>query len=370
MNEPIRILQCIPGNMSYGGIETFIMNIYRNMDRNKVQFDFLIHGKGGNCFENEVNQLGGVVYRVPSIKHYFQYCKQMKKILNQNANKYKAIHIHCGYAISYFDARLAKKYKIHNIIIHSHSSDTDVNKRKIVQQLLKSKITKIATIKLACSKEAQKWMFSEDTNQDNECEIVTNGIYVDKYRWNEKIRQKIRKELKIEDKFVVGHVGRLSSAKNHIFLLEVFKEILEKEENAILLLLGDGELRNKIEEKVQEFKIEKKVIFLGNRENVNDFLQAMDVFVFPSLFEGFGLAALEAQVTGLRCFLSDIIAENVNVTDLVKFISLEEKPKQWAEIIWNNKNYERENKVDIVKDKKYDIIDTTNKMEKIYLQMN
>lgn len=368
MQEPIRILQCIPGNMAYGGIETFIMNIYQNIDRSKIQFDFLIHGEDGNCFKDEIKQLGGEVYRVPSIKYYPAYCQKMKRILGENGKKYKTIHVHCGYAISYFDAKMAKKYGIKNIMVHSHSSSTDIRKRKIVQKLLRRKLTKIANVKLACSKEAAQWMFSKKMLKEKECKIIRNGIYVDNYKWDEEKRNEVRKKLQLEEKFVVGHVGRLSSAKNHMFLLEVFQEILKKQTNSVLLLVGDGELRSKIEKKVQELNIEKRVIFLGNKENVNEYLQAMDVFVFPSLFEGFGLAALEAQISGLYCFLSDIMVKDINVTNLVEFISLDKTPKQWAKIILDNKEYKRESKVDIVKKEKYDIIDTTKKLEEIYLK--
>jgi len=157
---------------------------------------------------------------------------------------------------------------------------------------------------------------------------------------------------------------------NFMFLLEIFQEILAKQKNAVLLLIGDGEIRDKIEKRVQELKIEKQVILLGNKENVNEYMQAMDVFVFPSLFEGFGLAVLEAQISGLRCFVSDAVTKKINITHLVEFISLARTPKQWAEIILSNKEYKRESKEELVKKEKYDIIDTSKKLEEFYLKVN
>ncbi len=368
MSEPIRILQCIPGNIGCGGIETFIMNVYRNIDRSKVQFDFLVHGNGKNYFEEEIKQLGGNIYRVPFIKHYREYSKQITKVLTEK--KYETIHIHCMYANIYLDVKMAKKCKVKNIIVHSHSANTNLKKRKIVQWLLKDKLTKVSDYRLACSKEAANWMFSHKVVKNGEYKIINNAIYVEDYQFNPTVREEIRKELQLEGKFVVGHVGRLSLAKNHRFLLEVFKEILKKEKNAVLLLIGEGELKEVIKQKAEKLELLDKVIFIGNSEKVEDFLQAMDVFVFPSIFEGFGLAALEAQITGLKCFLSDNITKEVDVTETVKFIPLKKTAEQWAKIILDNSVYKRENREKIAKEKKYDIIDTTKQLEKFYLETN
>lgn len=346
------------------------MNIYRNIDRNKVQFDFLTHGIGEDYFEEEIKQLGGNIYRVPFIKDYKNYEREMNKFWQENQKKYQTIHIHACYAMSYFDAKQAKRYKIKNIIVHSHSASTNVRKRKIVQDLLKNRLTKIANYRLACSKEAARWMFSPKVVKQHQYKIINNAIHVEDFRFDLSLREKVRKELGLEEKFVVGHVGRLSAAKNHMFLLEVFQEILKKQENSVLLLVGDGELKEAIKQKVQELGILEKVIFIGNSNKVGDFLQAMDVFVFPSLFEGFGLAVLEAQITGLPCFLADHITREVNVADLVEFISLQEEPKQWAEKILVKKINKREDKVQLVKEKKYDIIDVVKELEDFYLAIN
>lgn len=370
MSKPIRILQCVPGNMGCGGIENFIMNLYRNIDIDKVQFDFLIHGNGKNYFEEEIKQLGGNIYRVPLIKHYTSYNKQMKKFLKENQEQYKTIHIHAMYAMSYFDAKLAKRSGVKNIIVHSHSANTNVIQRKMVQYWLRNKLTKIANYKMACSKESAMWLFSKNCFKKGEYEIIKNAINVDKYQFNEEIRKKVRKELQIEDKLVIGHVGRLSPAKNHSFLLEIEKEILKQEKNAVLLLVGEGEIKQQIEQQAKELGILNQVIFAGSSKRVENYLQAMDLFVFPSLFEGFGLAVLEAQTNGLKCFVADHITKEIKVTELVEFISLEKTPKDWATKILAKKDYQRESKIDVVKQKKYDIMDMTKEMEKFYLRIN
>jgi glycosyltransferase involved in cell wall biosynthesis len=369
-NEPIRILQCMPTNMVCGGIENFIMNIYKNIDRDKVQFDFLTHGVGKNYFEEEIRQLGGEIYRVPFIKEYKKYQRQMTKLLREKQQIYHTIHIHATYAMSYYDAKLAKECKIQNIIMHSHSANTNVKKRKIVQKLLKNQMTKVTNFQLACSKEAAQWMFPKKVVTNHQYNIVKNGIYVENYSFDPKLREKVRKDLQIQENFVVGHVGRLSAAKNHAFLLEVFKEILKEESTAKLLLVGEGELKEKIKQRALELGILEQVIFAGNSEKVQELLQAMDTFVFPSLFEGFGLAVLEAQTTGLPCFLADHITKEVNVTDLVTYISLKESPQYWAKRILDKKENKRENKVEIVTDKKYDIRDIAKELESFYLKID
>lgn len=349
----------------YGGIENFIINVYRNIDRSKIQFDFLIHGEKKNHFEEEIKQLGGEIYRVPFSTHYKEYAKQMRMILNENREKYQAIHIHVSYAMGYFDARMAKKCKMKNIIVHSHSANNNIAKRKLIHYLLRNKLTQIADYRLACSREAANWMFS-----GKEYERINNAIYTEKYKFNPIIREKTRKDIKLEGKFVVGHVGRLSPAKNHSFLLEIFKEITKKEKEAVLLLIGEGELKKKIKQKAQELGILEQIIFIGNSKKVEELLQAMDVFVFPSLFEGFGLAALEAQTTGLPCFVAEHITKEVNVTGLVEFISLEKTPEYWAKKILDKKDNKRENKQDIVKKNKYDMIDIAKELEDFYIKIN
>lgn len=348
-----------------GGIENFIMNIYRNIDKNKVQFDFLIHGEQESYFEDEIKQLGGEIYRVPFSRHYKEYTKQMKLILNKNREKYQAIHIHASYAMAYFDAKIAQKSKMKNIIVHSHSANNNMVKRKLIHYVLKSKLSEIADYRLACSKEAANWMFS-----NKEYKKINNAIDTEKYKYNSIVREKIRKDRKLEEKFVVGHVGRFAPAKNHEFLLRIFKEITKREKETVLLLVGEGELKEKIKQRAQELEILEQIIFVGNSKNVEELLQAMDVFVFPSLFEGFGLSVLEAQTTGLPCFLADHITKEVNVTGLVEFIALKETPKYWAEKILDKKDKTRENKEDMVRKNKYDIIEVAKEMEKFYLKIN
>ncbi len=349
-----------------GGIENFIMNIYRNIDRSKVQFDFLIHGEKESYFEEEIKQLGGEIYRVPLCRNYKKYCRQIREIFMKNGEKYHMVHIHCMYAISYFDAKMARKYHMGNIIVHSHTSNTLIRKRKIIQFLLKTRLTRIADVRLACDEEAARWMFSKKAVCKKQYKIIKNAIDVDKYKYNSEMRKMIKKELQLEENFVIGHIGRLSTEKNHSFLLEIFREIIKRTDKARLLLVGDGPFENQIKKKIKELEIEDKVIMLGNRKDVNDLLQAMDAFVFPSLYEGFPLTVIEAQTTGLPCFLSDCITKQVKVTDLVSFISLEKNVEKWAEIILNSQKIERKDKSDFIKSENYDINSLVEQMEKIY----
>lgn len=368
MEEPIRILQCVQANLSCGGIESFIMNVYRNIDRTKIQFDFLVHGNNENYYEDEVKKLGGKIYRVPLVRNYTKYKKEMKKFLTEN--NYQTIHIHSAYSISYFDAKIAKECNIKNVIVHCHSTGTNGKKRRIIHTLLKNRIDKKADYKFSCSNEAARWMFSNKTIKNKNYTIIKNAINTSKYQYNEELREKARKELKIDNNFVVGHVGRLSSAKNQLFLLEIFKEILQIKNNAKLLLVGDGELKERIIEKAQQLNIKNDIILIGNSDKVEQLLNAMDVFVFPSIYEGFGLSILEAQITGLSCFVSNRITKEVNITGLVNYLSLQESPRFWAKKIIDYKQPKRENKEEGAKRKKYDIIDMARELEEFYLKIN
>ncbi len=367
MTEPIRILHCIPGTMECGGIENFIMNLYRNIDRTKIQFDFLLHGNGKNYYEEEIKKYGGKIYRIPFAKNYKNYYKQATDFFVENRGIYNTIHIHCIYAMSYFDAKIAKRNKIENIIIHSHTSNEEMLKRKMIHLLLKNKLSAIATRRIACSENAAKWMFPYKVVRNKHYEVIKNAIDLDKYKFNIETREKMRKELNIQDKLVIGHIGRLSKVKNHDFLLEILKEISNKKEEVRLLLVGDGECKEEIIEKAKKIQVIDKIIFLGNINNVNEILQAMDFFVFPSIHEGFPLSVIEAQATGLPCFVSDVVTKNIAVTDLVTFISLKNEPKEWSRKILSYEKNERLDRVDFIKNKKYDISDLVEQIEKIYM---
>ena len=364
MEKPIRILQ-ITGGMNMGGIENFIMNIYRNIDRNKVQFDFLIHQEKKQIFEDEILKLGGKVYRISSFGKvgHFKYLKILNDFFKTH-KEYKIVHSHYN-TVSGIILREAKKCEIKNRIAHSHTS---YPKYRLIERIYKayskSLINPNSTERFACSKKAGEWLYGKDYK------VINNGIDPKEYIYNKFIREKLRKELELENKIVVGHIGRFSNEKNHKFLIEIMNELKKINENYLLLLIGDGETKKIIEEKVLSLKLEKNIKFLGIRKDVNEILQAMDIFILPSLFEGLPVTLVEAQAAGLKCFISDIITKEIDLEcGLTEFISLDKSPKEWANIIDKNKNYERKNTIDSLKSHGYDMTENAKKLEEKYIEL-
>ena len=260
-----------------------------------------------------------------------------------------------------------KKYGL-TTIVHSHSTGTRGNKiEQLVKNILQFPVRYTADYLFACSDDAGKKFFGNKKNYY----VIKNAIDVDKYKFNRSLRNKMRKSLNVEDKFVVGHVGSFTYAKNHKFLLDIFYEIQKQNRKAILLLLGDGELRKSIESHIKKLRIEDKVILTGVVPNVNEYLQAMDIFVFPSIYEGFGMAVIEAQVAGLNCFVSSNLPEEVFITDLINGISINESAEHWASLIINNMNkLERKDVSAIIKDAGYDIVTYACWLQNFYLEID
>lgn len=345
--DPIRIL-IVGMHDRIGGVETFLMNYYRNIDRNEVVFDF-ISTYNALCFGDEIKELGGKIYNICSEKkNPIRYCKQLSSILKEN--NYNIIHINMLSAANILPVLVAKNQKIKHIIIHSHNSNTPSGLlRKVLNSLNKTFLC-LGTDFFACSELAGEWLFGKELLKKHNLTIIHNAIECEKYSYNEETRQKVRKELKLEKKFVVGHIGRFSYQKNHEFLIDIFYEIQKQKAESILLLIGEGELETSIRKKVLDLGIEDEVVFLGITNKVEEYLQAMDVFVLPSRFEGLPVIGVEAQASGIECFFSDNITTEAKINDNVSFISLKESPKEWADKILKKNHKRVQGKLD-----KYDI---------------
>lgn len=361
--EPLRVLQ-FGMTPNPGGVESFIMNYYRKINHKKIQFDF-VNMYEKIAYEDEIEELGGNVYKVPHfkknpIKNYFE----IKKIIKEN--NYNIIHVNMLSAAYIYPILAAKKCKIKCIIAHSHNSSTPPGiVRKILDNFNKTKL-KHATHFFACSKKAGKWLFG-DINEGKKIKIINNAIDTSKYVYDVNTRKSVRNSLKIKDKFVVGHVGRFQYQKNHEFLIDVFYGVLKNQPNAILLLIGEGDEKSKIIDKVKELGIEDNVIFMGTRSDVNELMQAMDIFLLPSHFEGNPLVAIEAQAAGLKCILSDTITNEVKIIQSVSFMSINNSPDSWINEITKYQNgYKRENAYQKVKSTGYDVDSEVKWMEKFY----
>lgn len=359
----IRILHIVT-YMGRGGLETMIMNYYRNIDRNRVQFDFLVHRDFEADYDKEIIQLGGRIYRLPPLNPLSkEYLSKLDNFFKEH-KEYKIVHSHLD-CMSAIPLKYAKLNGVPVRIAHAHSSNQTKDLKYPLKLFYKTKISKYANNLFACSNDAGRWMFGKSADFT----VLNNAIDTEKYLFNNNTAQKVRKELNIKnDSLVIGHVGRFENPKNHIFIIDIFAELLKNNSNSVLLLVGEGSLRKSIEEKVNSLGIKNNVIFAGLRTDVNELLQAMNVFLFPSLFEGFGIVALEAQASGLPCLISDKVPIECKKTDLVYQMNLSDSPNKWAEKVIELSKIKRENTYEEIKKSGFDIKANAENLEEFYLK--
>ena len=362
VNDPIRILHVVT-YMGRGGLETMIMNYYRHMDRSKVQFDFLTHREFRADYDDEIEALGGKIYRLP---HLVPWDKGYRMALDSfflSHPEYRIVHVHQD-CLSSVILKAAKKHGVPVRIAHSHSSSQDKNLKYLVKLFYRRQIAGNATELLACGKDAGDWMFCGAPYQ-----ILNNAIDTNQYVYNPERRQIVRQELGIPpESFVVGHVGRFNAVKNHTFLLDVFLKLKEQQQNALLLLVGDGDLRGALEKKASDLGLADCVIFTGIRSDVPNLLQAMDCFVFPSLYEGLPVTLIEAQAAGLSCIVSDSVPAECAKTCLVDRVSLHEDPAVWAKHISESANSDRLNTQEEIIRAGYDITSNAQWLQNYYIE--
>lgn len=367
--EPIRIAQ-IMGKMVGGGVESVVMNYYRNIDKTKIQFDFFIDSDSTNIPKEEIESLGGRIILVPPYQQIHKYIRELTKVFKEN--NYKIVHSHIN-TLSVFPLYAAKKAMIPVRIAHSHSTSNKKEwKKNLLKNILKPFSKLFATDYFCCSEYAGKYLFGTKTYENKEVTLINNAINVDKFLYNEQIRNKKRKELGIKKEIVIGHVGRFISQKNHLRLLEIFHTLIKtnNKEKFILLLIGEGKLEPVIKEKVEYLGLENQVKFLGQRNDVNELMQAMDIFLLPSLYEGLPVVGVEAQTSGLLCILSSAMTQETKVLSTTKFISLEASNEEWAQTIINNYHkFERKNtKQEIIK-ANFEIKTEAKKLEQKYHEL-
>ena len=367
--QPIRVAHIV-GKMVGGGVEAFIMNYYRNIDRTKVQFDFIIDSDSTIVPREEIEKMGGRVIEIPPYQKIFSYIKELKNILNEN--KYKIVHSHLN-SLSVFPLFGAYLAQVPVRIAHNHSTTNKKEwKKNIIKSVLKPFSKVFATHYFACSEHAGRWLFGNKIYEKGKVQIICNAIDVEKFKFNEELRIKMRKDLKISNKFVIGHVGRFVEQKNHKFLIDVFEKIYKERNDAYLLLIGEGPLEVEIRKKVKDMHLENAVCFLGVRNNVCDFMQAIDVFAFPSLYEGLGIALIEAQATGLNCISSNNIPNEAIILDT--FIKCENDTIfEWKDkILKNCESNNRLEKNKVIETTCFNINKSVRFLEELYerLEMN
>lgn len=328
---------CIVSSMDRGGAETFLMKIYRCLDKNKYQMDFCVSKKEKGFYDDEILSLGGKIFYVPpKSKNPFKTFIEIKKIVK--SENYNYVLRTSQQSLAALDLLAAKLGGAKVLIYRSSNAGMTGNKiNKIINKFFSFLPKIIPNVKIAPSTEAAEFVFGKSAVRKGKVKIIHNALDYKLFKFNSNIRNKIRDELKIKNQLLYGHIGRFNIQKNHLFLLDIFNEILKREKNSMLLLIGEGEEKTKIISKLNELKLEKNVIILKPQPNVNEYLMAMDKLIFPSLFEGMPNIVIEAQATGLPCYVSSAITKEAKITNLVKYISLTEKITNWAETILNDK---------------------------------
>lgn len=318
-----------------GGIESYLMNYFTVMaKRKKIIFDF-VTDYSEIAYRENIEALKGRIYYIPSRReNLLKHMQQLRAIARRE--EYSYIYFNILSASEAFT--IASVWGMHGkkIVVHSHNNSVkSIKRHKVLRPLLNM----MADIKLSCSLSAAEFMFG--VSKLKQVQIIHNAISIDKYLYNENTRERIRVEMDLCGKFVLGHVGRLCYQKNTLFLLEIFSELLKKNQDSILLIAGDGEDREMVEEYIRSKHLEGKVELLGVRSDISELLQVFDVFLLPSRFEGLPVVAIEAQAAGLHCFCSNCITREVDITGNVRFIDLEQPAEYWADIILSDKKYQR-----------------------------
>ncbi len=357
-----RVLFVVSGAMVLGGTETMLMNWYRNFNREKIQVDFVCYGDNNGAYDEEIRRLGGEIYRLPSkreniIKNLFGIYMICKK------KKYEIIHVHMD-AMSFYPLLMAKLAGVRTRICHCHSTNHLYTSRfnLFLKKVLTNLLPIVATDLFACSDASGKWLYKK-----RKYTVIHNAIQVEKFKYNPETERRIRNDLGIADKVIVGNVGNMNYPKNHLFMIDVFSAVKKLIGNAVLILVGDGSDKEQILDKICSLGLEEDVFLLGQRNDVCDIIQSFNVFLLTSIFEGFPVVLVEAQTAGVPCVVSDSITEEVRITDLVKKMSLKENADVWASAVVEQAQYEKRDTCAEIIQSGFDIANESKKLENFYL---
>ena len=365
--KPIRILHVVT-YMGRGGLETMLMNYYRQIDRNEVQFDFLVHRDFEADYDKEILKLGGKIYHLPRLNPLdYRYLKKLDEFFQQH-KEYKIVHSHIN-TLSVFPLYAAKCAKVPVRIAHSHSTTNKKEwKKNLLKQVLRQFSKVYATNYMCCSELAGRWLFGNKEYDKGNVYLLNNAIDLDKFKYDEKIRKQKRKELNINDStLVIGHIGRFVAQKNHTFLIDIFNEVHKQNNDSLLMLVGQGPLMNEIQEKVNNLGLKDSVIFLGQRNDANELYQAMDIFVLPSLYEGLGMVLIEAQINDLYVLASTEVPLEAQISNKIEFLNLNKD--LWKQRMIDLKASRKKFFLKLSNYNLFDIKEQAGKLEKKYEEM-
>jgi glycosyltransferase involved in cell wall biosynthesis len=354
--KKIKVLHIVT-EMNRGGLETMIMNYYRIVNRNEFQFDFLVHRNEKKDFDDEILSLGGVIHRLPYLNPLsIKYLKKTNQFFKNNKS-YDIIHSHLD-TLSTIPLYFAKKHGHKIRIAHSHSTRFDFNIKSLVKYLSKILVKNVASEKYSCSHKAGKWLFGK-----GKYKVINNAIDPNAFNFDIHLRNKYQKDFNVDDEIVVGHIGSFVPAKNHVRIINIFNE-LTKHKKAKLILIGDGKLKKDIIALVEKLNLSNQVLFLNKINNVNEVINIFDVLLFPSIYEGLPLTLVEAQANGLNCVVSDVVTDEIKLSNKIKFISLHQSNEKWCDEIVSS--FDDKDRYNVVTESNYNIKNEVLKLENIY----
>lgn len=378
MSDAIRILHVL-GGTALGGAESRIMDLYRQMDRKEIQFDFLVHSNAvkhakddasarePQFYDEEIKKMGGNIYVLPKFKiyNYLAYRNAICAFFSDH-HEFRVVQGHMTSTASIY-LPIAKKYGIPITAAHSRSAGVDKGIKGIATKFLRKNLYRKTDYCFACSELAGINAFGKKRLDSGKIKIVYNAIDAGRFSYQPEKRRAMRERLNINDKLVLGHVGRFSAPKNHPFLIEVFAELCGMHEDSVLLLVGDGPDRHRAEEKCSELGIRDKVIFTGNSRQPEDYYQAFDIFMLPSFYEGLPGVLIEAQAAGLRCLVSDTVTKEARATELVTYMDIKEPPRVWAQEILSQSGYNRHDTYKEIVESGFDVKKQASAYRNFYL---
>lgn len=358
-------LLCIVGGMDAGGAETFLMKVYRGLDRTKYQMDFAVAAPGKGFYDDEIVSRGGRIYHViPKSKGFLRNFLCIRRIVKEN--QYRYVLRTSQNSLSALELLAARMGGAEVCVYRSSNSNT--GKGSFLHKICKFMPKFFANVRIAPSTEAAEFMFGENSVTSGKAHLVHNAVDIHYFQYQKSAGVMVRRELGIENRLVVGHIGRFNQQKNHRFLLEIFRVIADKRPDAMLLLIGKGELETELRKQMKDLGIGNRVIFAGVRSDIPNLLSAMDVFVFPSLYEGMPNTVIEAQATGLPCVIADTITREADITGLVQYLSLEDSPEIWADAALSAiRDQRKDTRQDFI-DNQYDIQSTVDQFVRLCFQ--
>ncbi|MDE6055414.1 MAG: glycosyltransferase family 1 protein [Lachnospiraceae bacterium] len=365
--NPVRVLNVL-GTIDLGGAESRVMELYRALDRDKVQFDFLVHTEKEGQYGEEIRRLGGRIYNVPRFRVYniLSYQKALRRFFREH-NEFAAVQGHMTSTAPIY-LPIAKKAGIPVTIAHARSAGVDPGIKGFATKVIRFPLKYRADYCFTCSAEAAEAVYGRKWIDEGKVRTIPNAIDAQRFAYNPAVREQVRAELGLTGKFVIGHVGRFGFMKNHNYLIDIFAELCRMRDDAALVLIGKGELEEEIREKVNVLGLADKVLFLGSRFDVERYYQAFDYFVFPSTFEGLPGSVAEAQASGRHCLVSDKVTGEAALTELVTYKSIEETASNWAGEIMRNARaaLERKDMREAIAEKDFDVRGLAVKMEAFY----